>query len=102
MTDEQNTYIRKLSGEEALKRYILVVKDSLKLFPKPGKTFTLKIADKRIDMEVSLIEVWNQGSDRPGVEYHIDLSKHPEVFRPHFGQKITMTHLKDSLYELTL
>ncbi|MBN1481668.1 hypothetical protein EH223_04830 [candidate division KSB1 bacterium] len=101
MADAQSKYVRKLSGEEALKRYILVVKDSLKVFPKPGKTFTLKIGDKRIDTEVSLIEVWNQGTSRPGTEYHIDLAKHPEVFRPHFGQKVIITHVRDSLFELT-
>lgn len=101
MADTQIKYVRKLSGEEALKRYVLVVKDSLKLFPKPGNPFTLKIKDKRIDVELQLLDVWNQGSARPNAEYHIDLSKHPEVFFPHFGDKVTLTKVKENLYELT-
>jgi len=101
MADDQIKYVRKLSGEEALKRYILIVKDSLKLFPKPGHPFTLKIGDKRLDVEVKLLDVWNQGGAKPGVEFHIDLSKHPEVFLPHFGDKVTVTKVKENLYELT-
>lgn len=101
MAEEQAVYVRKLSGEEALKRYILVVKDSLKLFPKPGKPFTIKIGNKRIDSEIKIIDVWNQGGNRPSAEHHIDLSKHPDLFRPHYGQKITLTK-KDGLYELTV
>ncbi|MBN1466709.1 hypothetical protein JXA02_13215 [candidate division KSB1 bacterium] len=100
MVKEQAKYIRKLSGEEALKRYILVVRESLKLFPSPGTMFTLKIGDKKIEAEVTLIEVWNQGGSKPSTEYHIDLSHHPDVFRPHYGQKVTLTRKKDTLYEL--
>ena len=101
MAKEHPKYIRKLSGEEALKRYILVIKDSLKIFPKPGKTFTLKIGSKKIESEIKLMDVWNQGGSRPSSEYHIDLSKHTDLFRPHYGQKVTITHKKDTLYELT-
>ena len=101
MADVQIKYVRKLSGEEALKRYVLVVKDSLKLFPQAGHPFTLKVKDKRLDVEVKLLDVWNKGASRPNAEYHIDLSKHPEVFRPHFGEKVTLTKIKDNLYELT-
>ncbi|MBN1561314.1 hypothetical protein JW998_13760 [candidate division KSB1 bacterium] len=101
MDNEQALYIRKLSGEEALKRYILVVRESLKIFPKPGTTFTLKIGDKQIESEVTLVDVWNQGGNKPSTEYHIDLSRHADVFRPHYGQKVRLTHIKDKLYELT-
>lgn len=101
MADDLIQYVRKLSGEEALKRYILIVKDSLKLFPKPGHPFTLKVKDKRLDVEVKLLDVWNQGRVKPNAEYHIDLSKHPEVFLPHFGDKVTLSKIKDNLYELT-
>ena len=101
MADVQIKYVRKLSGAEALRRYILVLKDSLKLFPKPGKLFTIKIGDKKIDTEVKLVDVWNQGGKRPNVEYHIDLSKHADVFRPHFGQKVTIEQVKETVYELT-
>ncbi len=100
MPDAQIKYVRKLSGEEALKRYILVVKDSLTLFPKPGHPFTLNVQDKRLDVEVKLVDVWNQGASRPNAEYHIDLSKHPDVFRPHFGDRVTVAKIKDNLYEL--
>ena len=44
MADE---YRRKISGEEAKERYILVVKSGIDFFPKLGKPFTLKVKDKK-------------------------------------------------------
>ena len=101
MAEEQAKYIRKLSGEEALKRYILVVRDSLKIFPKPGKVFQIKVGEKQIDCEIKLLDIWNQGSGKPSAEYHIDLSRHPDLFRPHYGQKVTVARISESLYELS-
>lgn len=100
MNERTVRYVRKLSGEEALKRYILVLKESQKLFPKPGIPFKVTIDGQEVETEIKLNEVWNQGSRNPSVEYHIDLSKHVELFRPHFGQTITLTQIDDSTYEL--
>ncbi len=93
-------YRRKLSGEEALKRYILVLQESLKLFPKPGTPFKVKIGDKEVETELKLVESWSQGARRPAIEYQIDLSKHVALFRPHYGQTVTLKQVKDKLFVL--
>ena len=100
--NEPMKYVRKLSGEEAIKRYILVLKDHLKIFPKVGTQFRIKIDNKLIKTEINLVEVWNQGSRHPGIEYHIDLSKHVDLFRPHFGQKVTLTKKSEKTFELSM
>ena len=100
MNEKNVRYVRKLSGEEATKRFILVLKESLKLFPKPGIPFTVKIDGNDVETEIKLNEVWNQGSRNPSLEYHIDLSKNVDLFRPHFGQTVTLTKIDDQAYEL--
>ncbi len=100
MDEKRVQYVRKLSGEEALKRFVLVLKESLKLFPKPGIPFIININGKEVQTELKLNEIWNQGSRNPNLEYHIDLSKHVDLFRPHFGQTITLTKIGDTSYEL--
>ena len=93
-------YRRKLSGEEALKRYILVLQESLKLFPKPGMVFKIKMGDKEVDAEVKVVEKWNRGARKPAIEYHIDLSRHAVLFRPHYGQNISLKQIKKNHFLL--
>ncbi len=93
-------YRRKLSGEEALKRFILVLNESVKLFPKPGMPFTIQIGKSKVDAELKLVESWSQGARKPAIEYHIDLSKYTALFRPHYGQTVTLKKLKDDLFVL--
>jgi len=97
---EEIVYRRKLSGEEALKRYILVLNDSIKLFPKPGIPFFISIGDKKVEAELKIVENWSQGARKPGIEYHIDLSKHASLFRPHYGQMIALKQVKKNHYTL--
>ena len=93
-------YRRKLSGEEALKRYILVLQESLKLFPKPGTSFKVNVGGKEVDAEVKLVEKWNRGARKPAIEYHIDLSRHALLFRPHYGQNIALKQIKKNQFVL--
>lgn len=93
-------YRRKLSGEEALKRYILVLGESLKLFPKPGMPFKISIGGDDVDVEIKLSETWNKGSRKPTAEYHIDLSKHIELFRPHYGQIVALKQVGKNHFAL--
>ena len=100
MNNQEVVYRRKLSGEEALKRYVLVMNDSIKLFPKPGMPFKISIGDEKIDAELKLSESWSKGARKASVEYHIDLSKHSALFRPHYGQIIVLKQIDKDLYSL--
>ena len=93
-------YRRKLSGEEALKRYILVLNESLKLFPKPCMPFKISIGEDNIDVAIKLSETWNKGARKPTTEYHIDLSKHVALFRPHYGQMVALKQVGKNQFAL--
>ncbi len=94
-------YRRKISAEEARERYILILKNALDLFPKLGKAFTLKVADKEIEMFLEPIEVWSMGPKKPRYDYRIDAKKFWDVFPLHFGKSITITREEEKVYRLS-
>ena len=100
MADRVIRYVRKLSGEEALEGYVMILKESLKLFPKPGVPFKLKIGDKTHDSEIKVVDCWCQGPKKPHVHYRIEYNKHFADFRPHFGKTVIIEKVKDNVYEL--
>ena len=100
MQNKKNSYIRKLSGEEALKRQIMILEDALPLFPKIGITFKLKIKDKYYDTQIKAVDCWCRGPKKPHVHYQIDLAPFAAAFLPHFGQKIAIEKVKEGYYQL--
>ncbi len=100
MVKEIVRYVRKLSGEESLERYIMILGDSLKLFPKPGVPFKIKFQKKEFDSQIKVVDCWCMGPKKPHVHYRIDLTPFIQVFRPHYGQTVTLEKIKDNLYEL--
>ncbi len=101
MADAEIKYVRKLSGEEAQKRFILIPKDSLSLFPKVGTLFKLMIDGELIDVAIKLHEARTMGGRKGIVEYHLDLSKHPTLFRPRYEQAVVIEK-KGDYYALRL
>lgn len=102
MAERTIRYIRKLSGEEAQRRFILVKHESLKLFPPVNSPFQISIGGKNVETTVKLVEVWNQGEKRPHFDYHIDLSKYPALYRPTFKSRVTLTRNDQGIYELSM
>jgi len=94
-------YVRKLSGEESLEHYIMVMKDSLKLFPNPGVPFTLKAGKEQIETQIKIVDCWCQGPNKPHVHYRIDLAPLLPDFRTHYGQTVTLEKTGDNIYELS-
>ena len=94
-------YRRKISAEEARERYILILKNALDLFPKLGKAFTLKVADKEIEMFLEPVEVWSMGPKKPRYDYRIDAKKFWDVFPLHFGKSITITKEDEKVFRLS-
>ena len=95
------TYRRKISAEESRERYILILKNTLDLFPKFGKAFTLKVADTEIEMFLEPVEVWSMGPKKPRYDYRIDAKKFWDVFPLHFGKTITITKEEEKVYRLS-
>ncbi len=94
-------YKRKLSSEEANGRYVMVLLDSLKLFPKPDVIFQVEVKDETFDSKISIVNCWCRGPQKPHVHYRIDLTPFIKTFRPHFGQTVTFELVKDSVYKLS-
>ena len=100
MAEEILQYVRKLSGEEALERYIMILAESLSLFPKPGVPFKLHLEDGEIETQIRAVDCWCRGPRKPHVHYRIDLSHHVNLYRPHFGQTVTIVKKENGVYEL--
>lgn len=100
MADKIVRYTRKLSGEEALERYIMILQDQMQLFPKAGVPFKLKIGTKEYDSQIKAVDCWCRGPQKPHVHYRIDIAPFYESFRPHFGQVISLEKEKDGRYIL--
>jgi len=102
MAERVIRYIRKLSGEESQRRFIIVKHESLKLFPPVNSPFQISINGKNVETAVKLVQVWNQGAKRPNFDYHIDLSKFSDLYRPAFKSRITLTRNDQDVYELSM
>ena len=100
MAERTVRYVRKLSGDEANQGYIMVMKESLKLFPKPTVNFKLKLNEDLHDSQIKVVDCWCQGPKKPHVHYRIDLVPLRKDFRPKFGQTITVEKIDDETYEL--
>ena len=94
-------YKRKISGEEAKDRYILIVKHSLDFFPKLGKPFKLKIKTKEFETYIEAVDVYTVGPKKPQQIYRIDAKKFWDVFSFHFGQTVTITKKSDKQFTLS-
>lgn len=100
MPATEKRFSRKLSGEEALERYIMVLKDDLKFFPKPGVPFKLKIGDRYHDSQIKAVDCWCRGPRKPHVHYRVDLAPFAPDFLPHFGQHVMIEKVKQGYYRL--
>lgn len=96
-----DNYRRKISGEEARERYIMIMKNALDLFPKIGKPFRLKINDHEIETRVDAVECWCMGPKKPHSHYRIDAKKFWDVFPLHFGKTVTITKEDETIYSLS-
>lgn len=94
-------YRRKISGEEAQGRYILITKNGLDFFPKLNRPFKLKVADKEFETLVEPHDVWTMGPKKPAQNYRIDAKPFWDIFSFHFGQTVTITKEGDKVYNLS-
>ncbi len=94
-------YIRKLSGDEANQHYVMILDESLKLFPNPGNKFNLKVGDLTKEVQVSAVDCWCRGPKKPHVHYRIDMKPFLSVYRPHFGATVNIDKTGSDIFELT-
>ncbi len=94
-------YRRKISGEEARERYIMILKNALDFFPKIGKPFKLKVKDKEVDIYVEAVECWCMGPKKPHSHYRLDAKKFWEIHPIQFGKMITIKKEADEVYSLS-
>lgn len=101
MAEPEIRFVRKLSGEEAQKRYILIPKESLGLFPKIGLPFKLMIEGQTVETAVRPHEVRQPGSRKGVIEHRIDLAKHLTLYNPRYEQTVIIEKKNDH-YSLRL
>lgn len=96
----EETYSRRLSGEEAQKRFIIIPKENLALFPKPGVPFEINVNGQVVKAEIKLHQVPRPGTRKNVIEYRLDLAKHAALYQPRFGQKVVIQKNADNTYSL--
>jgi hypothetical protein len=100
MADTGKSISRKISQEEALGRYIMVTKDQEDFFPKPGQMFHIQIGKEKIETQIKTVDCHCMGPNKPHFHYRLDLAHYVKLYRPHFGQVVTITRKKNNVYEL--
>jgi len=100
MTKTRPSITRKLSDEEIRGQYILIQKNMLHFFPKPGKVFKLKIAGKYHETTINAVECWNIGPRKPRYNYKIDMKPHISSYPLRWGHKVTVEKVKEGYYEI--
>ena len=98
MADE---YRRKISGEEAKDRYIMITKNGMDFFPKLGKPFTLKVKKKEFETYIETFEVWTIGPKKPQQNHRIDAKPFRDIFPLHFGQAVAIKKESDKVFVLS-
>jgi len=97
----KTTYTRKLSDDEAVEGYIMVLKDALSLFPKVGKPFKLRVGGKEIESRVRAVQCWCMGPGKPHEHYRIDGADFQDVLPLRWGLKVTIEKVGDNDYQLS-
>lgn len=100
MSESEIRYVRKLSGDEATHGYVMIMKESLKIFPKPTVGFKMKVKESVFDSEVKIVDCWCQGPKKPHVHYRIELKDFRSEYRPQFGHTIQITKISENTFEL--
>jgi hypothetical protein len=74
MGQERTLYKRRLSLDEARERYILISKDALSMFPRPGKGFKASFNGRLEEMSVEAVLCTCRGPDTPHDHYHLSFN----------------------------
>ncbi|MGP8330530.1 MAG: hypothetical protein ACT6FF_09485 [Methanosarcinaceae archaeon] len=101
MAEETKQYRRKVSAEEVQEAYILVLKDSLKFFPKIDKRFQLKVDQEEHEAYVEAYDCWCMGPRKPHVHYRISIRKFRGKFPIRRNSVVTFTKIDDNKYSLS-
>lgn len=101
MPAEKQQYRRKVSAEEVQEGFIMVLKDSLKFFPKIDKPFKVKIDNEEFETMVEAYDCWCMGPRKPHMHYKIPIRKFQAKFPIHRGSTVTFTRTGDKVYTLT-
>jgi hypothetical protein len=101
MAEENTQYRRKISAQESQEGFIMVLKESLKFFPKIDKPFKVKIDAEEFETMVEAYDCWCMGPKKPHMHYRIPIRKFRVKFPLHRGLVITFTRVGDDLFTLT-
>ena len=98
------TYEKTLSQSEVLNKQIIIVKQALKLFPKPWKDFTLYVGKEKLTTHIESISCTCTGIQMPHQHYLLrdeNLIKQLNL-KPNLGIKFQKLNDKEYQLEQTL
>ena len=95
-------YERKLSDAETRDNYIMIMKDAVKMFPKTGRPFKLKIGETNHEVRVTAVECWCQGPRTPHRHFRIDTSELTRTSPLRWGDVVVIEKVSDEEYTMTI
>ena len=95
-----NEYHRTLSEEEVHEGRIMIMKDALKFFPKPFKSFNVTSGGKKFELAVDAIDCRCRGEVKPHQHYWLPLKDAKNALRWERGAHVTIVKRKDGEYSL--
>ena len=95
-------YTRRLSSTELKTGFIMILKDSLKLFPKVGEKFRLRVKGKEFEASVTKIPCKCRGPDKPHFHWYLDASEFIDLLPPKIKTEVTLFKVKEGVYQLEI
>jgi len=90
MKNTKSTYTRDLSADEVKQHRLMVTKDALGFFPKPFKTFTLRVGSAEQETAVEAIECHCMGLAQPHEHYWLPVKAEPSEHPWERGKRVTI------------
>lgn len=92
------SYERKLSAEEAKGKFVFILKNALKKFPQPNKSFSVQIGDKKYSTVIKPIHCTCIGT--PHEHYHMLIANILELSDLKKGDVVTVKKLSGDTYSV--
>lgn len=95
-------YTRKLSPEEIKGSLIMIPQGWLKVFPKVGEEFTVKIRGLEFTTTISRVSCRCRGPDDPHYHWYMDAAEFIYLLPKHDYPQITIYRTGEKSYELVI
>ena len=100
MNRNSTEYHRTLSEEEVHEGRLMIMKEAVKFFPKPFKSFVISAGGKTFELALEAIDCHCRGEIKPHQHYWLPLGEAKNLLRWERGAHVTIGKRKEGGYTL--